>query len=251
MQCAKCGAAISDLGTITHCQICNDLFDSTTPTINQLSSSAGIPWENMEHTGILKALYLTIYTCIFKPSTFFTYISDKSSLFHAWLFGLCAGSIGLLFNFLWDNTTSNYFHALTQHEINSSSNINASLLIFSPLIIFLTIFIISLYIHFLLTITKGKHSNFKSTLITICYSQSIAILGIIPFIGKIISPIWGLYVIIAGISCVHNISKVRSSLTILLPLFFFLSFLIFIVTIIIGGSLLSSTLFKEIIPLFR
>jgi hypothetical protein len=251
MQCAKCGAIISNVGALTHCEICGDLFNSTDSIKNTVSGSSEIPWENMENIGIIKALFQTIYTCIVKPSTFFALISTKSSLFHAWLFGLVAGSIGILCDFLWHNHSSDYLDTFAKYGINSASSLNASILIFSPLILFLTIALISLYIHFLLILTRGRHNDLKSTVITICYSQSIAVLNIIPFFGNIISPIWGLYIIIAGISCVHKISKIRSSLTILLPVIFFLLFILFIAIIIIGSSILSSTLFKEIIPLFR
>lgn len=251
MQCVKCGALISSVGALTHCHICGDFLHPSDPMKNQLTKTAGIPWENMEHLGIIRALYLTIYSCLLKPSTFFNYISEKSSLFHALLFGLCTGSIGILFDFFWNYRATNYLHTLTHFEFNSASNINASLLIFSPLIIIITIFAMSLYIHLLLLITNGKHRNFKSTTIALCYSQSIAVLNIVPLIGKIVATFWGLYIIITGISLVHAISKTRSSLTILLPLFLLLSFLIFSIALIIGGSVLSSTLFKEIIPLIR
>ncbi len=247
IQCPKCGTSFPHISSSPFCEICGHPLTTDSSITYKLSNCRRIPWENIEALGLFKALYITTSRCLFKPSQFFSDITEKSSAFQAWLFGLIAGSIGTIFDLLWRNPTANLFSILSEYGIdNDFSYVNVQNLIYSPIIIAVYLTIIALYCHIILAITRSKKQNFSSTFIVVCYTQSIAILNIIPFIGNMIAPFWSIYILIAGISRVHGITKTRACLTILLPFILFALFITLVIATAMGGFLILGTIFKEI-----
>ncbi len=252
IQCPHCGASRVHTSTSPICEICGrSVFDGDT---NSLSPSlpAGIPWEHTEHMNIFKALVATIRECLIKPFQFFKKITESSSLFHALLFGLVTGSIGVLFDVMWQKSFANTWEFLSIQGIDPDfRSTGTNTLLFSPLILLMHIFFLSLYVHGLLVITRAKHTTFRSTVITVSYIQSASVLSIIPSLGNAISPVWALIILIIGISSVHKISKTRTFITIILPFIFIGLFTTFILICALSSSYLVSIFFKEILPFFR
>ena len=252
IQCPKCSAIRVHEDSSSQCEVCGYSFFDERSDKKSFSTENSIPWENLEALGTFKALFQTIYHCLFKPSRIFCLISEKNSLFHAWLFGLAVGSIGILFDLLWQNGSTNFWNSLTEYGINTDfSNTSGRSLIYSPLTLSLHIFLLGLYVHFLLIITGGRHNTFRATIITACYTQSAAILSIIPFFNNIISLAWALCLLIFGTSCVHKISITRSCLTILLPLILLVIILSFIAIAAMSGGIILSSFLKDFLSIFR
>lgn len=236
----------------TRCEICGQLLVSENTEKITCTKQSIIPWENMEALGTFKALYQTVYHCLLKPSKIFCLVSNKSSLFYAWLFGLVVGSIGILLDLVWQNGSLNFLKDLSEYGISTNlSNMSGHSLIYSPLILTTHMFFLGLYVHTLLIITGGKHNTLRSTIITACYTQSAAVLSIIPFMSSFISVIWALCLLIIGTSCVHKISIARSSLTILLPVILMVIILSFITIAAVSGGIFMGTFFKEFLSIFR
>ncbi len=251
-QCPKCGTQRVHSGTLSSCEMCGSLLPEETGVTASPIRAAGILWEHTEHMNIFKALLYTIWESMMHPSQFFSHITKTSSLFHALLFGLTAGSIGLLFDLSWQNSFADFWDILAIQGIEADFGHSVSQsLIFSPLLLILHIGILSLYIHFLLVVTRGSHNTFKATVIAVCYIQSAAVLSFIPVFGSIISPLWALVILIIGISSVHNISRTRSGLTILFPFIFFTLFTAFFLLAALCGGLILSTFLKEFLPFIR
>ncbi len=252
IQCPTCGTHQVHSGALSSCESCGALLTDTVTVTASPTPAVGIPWENTERENIFKALFNTIWESMMHPSRFFSHITKTSSLFHALLFGLTAGSIGVLFDLSWQNSFTDFWEilALQGIDIDFSQPISTSL-VFSPLLLILHIVLLSLFIHFLLVVTRGSHNTFRSTVITVCYIQSAAVLSFIPVFGNVISPIWALVILIIGISSVHNISKTRSGLTLLFPFIFLALFTLFVLLAALFGTIIMSTFLKEILPFFR
>ena len=253
VQCPKCGLSRVYACVSNTCEMCGyPLLNNNQTEGRSYFRFRGIPWENIKTIGMVKALLHTILECALKPSRFFGQITKNSSLFHALLFGLCAGSIGIIFDVLWKNSTGDVWNRFSELSLNQDFNaINAQSLIYSPFSLSLHIFLLSLYAHLFLTLTGGKHGSFKSTVITACYTQSVAVLSVIPYVGNIVSPFWALWLLIVGISSVHKISIARSTAALLLPLIIIVLLCSFIIIALMGSGILLSVIFKDFLPFFR
>ena len=239
IQCPYCGATRVHSSASLLCEFCGKAVSNNTTESVSTSVPVGIPWEHTEHMNIFKALLITIKECLIKPFQFFAKITESSSLFHALLFGLVAGSIGVLFDVMWQKSFADSWEFLSIQGIDHDfSTTSTNTLLFSPLILLMHIFLLSLYVHGLLVITKAKHTTFRSTVIAISYIQSASVLSIIPSLGNAISPVWAFIILIIGISSVHKISKTRTFITLILPFLFIGLF----TTFILIGALSSSYL---------
>ena len=252
IQCPKCGTVRVHKDLSSRCETCGYLFSSEIPGKKPFTKQNVIPWENLETLGTFKALYQTVHYCLLKPSRIFCLVSHKSSLFYAWLFGLVVGSIGVLFDLVWQNGPINLLNGLSEYGIGTNlGTISSRSLIYSPLTLTLHMFLLGIYVHFLLIITGGRHNTFRSTIITACYTQSAAVLSIIPIFNNFISVIWAICLLIIGTSCVHKISITRSSLTILLPIILLIIILSFIAIAAVSGGIFMGTFLKEFLSIFR
>lgn len=250
IQCSQCGHSTLALSSAGTCEICGNLLSNRHST-----GRTSLPWEQIGSTNLVIALIDTIKESMGAPSRFFKHIGKQSSLFHALLFGLIAGSISVLFDFIWHNSLSDFFQTLALEnlgsELNALSNTPNSALLFTPLIILGGLFGISIYVHLLLKLTRGSHNTFRSTLITVSYTQSVSVLSIIPLLGNVIAPIWAFIILIIGISVVHSISKTRVLITLSLPIIFLCLLVVFILITAMGSTILLSTFLKDFLPFSR
>ncbi|MDP6179351.1 MAG: YIP1 family protein, partial [Desulfatiglandales bacterium] len=92
------------------------------------------------------------------------------------------------------------------------------LLIFSPLVIIIILFVTSGILYLSLQIVKGGKNGFEATFRVISYSQAIQVVGLIPFIGGLIGGLWILVVQVIGIREIHETSYLRVIIAFLIPL---------------------------------
>jgi len=234
--------------TLPTCEVCGESISDD----NYSPESTTIPWEQTAHMNVFKALLTTIGACLTHPFQFFGKITASSSLYHALLFGLVIGSIGILFDVMWQKSIANAWEFLSIEGIDPDfSGISANKLLFAPFILVMHIFLLSLYVHGLLIITKAKHTTFRSTVILVSYIQSASVMSILPSLGNFIAPIWAFVILIIGVSIVHKTTKLRTVITLLLPFIIIGLFTTFIIIGALTGSYLVSIFFKEIFPFFR
>ncbi len=251
MHCSKCGTLAPQSTELEHCTVCGSYAASNTEPLNLSHDSTDIPWEQSGALGLGAAFIKTVHLSLLKPTTFFTKISSKSNLFYALLFALLASSIGALGDLLWNKAFTAIGNAATLQNYEFMQLFNASTLVFYPLSTILGVGATTCYIYALLYISKSNSANLSTTCCVVCYSQSALILQCIPFIGPAIAPIWALLILIVGISSVHHISKLRAGMTIILPFLLLMVLVLFCLIFFIGGTLLSTSILKEILPLFR
>ena len=94
----------------------------------------------------------------------------------------------------------------------------ALLLVIAPLINLLVLFIWGGIIHLVLMLFGGASSGFTATLRVVCYSQTTSVAILIPVVGGIVQPIWGLVLQIVGLSRAHRVTGGKAAAAVLLPL---------------------------------
>lgn len=252
-QCPKCGADINQLKSTSTCEICGYTLSSSSDGYNRNAAcTTAVPWENVHSLGLPKAFFETLKATLFRPRCFFSHIDEKTSTFNAWLFALLTGSLGVIFNILWQINGYSFFDPswFSGSSMNLSIT-NTNQLLFSPLFLSINLIISAGYCQFLLWLTRKAKKRYASTFSVVCYTQSVSLLSIIPFIGNVIAPFWAFYLLVTGISRVHELSPVRTVIILFLPLLLLVILLFFIAVAAIGGGLLMQNFFKEFFSFLR
>ncbi len=182
------------------------------------------PWEKRSELGLWRAIFQTIKDVMLSPDTFFnsTFMDGyKESL----AFGLLIGSLGSMIGFFWQFLIFSGGISLAIQPLIGKLTIG---MIFLLLIAFVPIFIIfkilftSLFIHILLRLVRSGENGYEATFRVISYSQAAQIIGLIPFIGSIVSFIWIFIIQIVGLREVHQTSYLKIIIAFMIPVFILL-----------------------------
>jgi hypothetical protein len=184
-------------------------------------SSKASPWENLSDLGVRQGIYQTFKSVLFSPKKFFEPMARVKGTKEPFAFGLLLGSIGTMFYFFWQfllmpsRIPSIINPLLERFPMNS---IFFGILLISPLLVILGMFIYGGVIHLCLLIVGGGGSGFNGTFRVIAYSQATGILSIIPFFGGIIGWFWNIIILIVGLRNIHKTSYPRVIIAILIPI---------------------------------
>jgi len=181
----------------------------------------GSPWEDRSELGIWQGIYQTFKAVLFSPQHLFRSMTVKGGIKEPLAFGLLLGSIGTMFGFFWQ-------FLIMSGSLLSFGNIPIGqfamglvflgIIILSPLFVIMSLFFTSAILHLLLLIVRGGKNGFNATFRVVSYSQAIQVLGVIPFIGGLISSFWLLIIQIIGLREIHETSYLRVIIAFLIPL---------------------------------
>jgi len=169
-------------------------------TQESVSGDFSNPWHKRESIGLVKAAIGTIRNVLLNPGGFFESLEIKDSVkepfFFYFLISVCVGMITI--------ATEAFFKGY-----------NLLFFVFaSAIIIALTsaiLFVGSAILH-LGVILLGGTGGFRGTFNVLAYNASSSIFSVIPYIGGIISAIWGIVVGVKGFKRVHNLSTIKAVL---------------------------------------
>lgn len=244
--CPKCGSTQIQNNLLGFCQSCGHPLASAVAV--QWPTGDSMPWENIEKLGFFTALYRTATQILFTPSVFF---ANTGRTYHAWLYGLVIGSLGLIAGFM-----SLYFlpslatENLSLYGLNPK-NYSAAALISAPLIISTNCLFTAVYCQIMLTLTGVKKNSLWATFRISCYAQTASLFGVIPAVGNIVAPCWFIYLMITGISRTHGIGRIRAFFIITLPVIVIILFLSFFMAALVFLGIVADGFFKEILTNFR
>jgi hypothetical protein len=137
-----------------------------------------------------------------RPGTFFR-APGKPGLVLPLTYGLAAGTIGFLAQQVW---------ALILSPPGYSSQSSSWMIIFSPLLVLASMFIVGGLLHLAVKITGPDNQGFEATFRVVSYSQATRLICLLPVVGIWISTIWGLVVTVVGLGAVHGQGIGRSIL---------------------------------------
>lgn len=211
------------------------LYRTNTRTFTGRAPSA---WENRLELGLLQGMFKTFTAVLFSPEKFFRRITFRAGLKEPFAFGLLFGSMGSMFGLFWQFLLTSgkspfYVQSLLEHF--SLNLLFFGLMVISPLIVALMMFISGSIVHICLLVVRGGKNGFEGTFRVVAFSQATNILGIIPFLGGFIGSIWQLIVVIMGLREIHEISYVRVFLAVLLPVGLFFLFTIIAIIVLVSS----------------
>jgi len=184
------------------------------------------PWENRSELGVWNGIYQTFKAVLFSPENLFSNMTYQGGIKEPMAFGLLLGSIGTMLGFFWSFLIMSRSllpiinSLLPQFQISRSFIIAIFMfiMVISPFLVAINIFITSGILHLLLLIFGAGKNKFEATFRVVSYSHATQVWSLVPFIGALIKWFWQLIVNIIGIREIHETSYLRAIIVVLLPL---------------------------------
>lgn len=222
MRCSRCGFESDGYALNSKCSLCG--FFGMTGDFSTVNGNDIVPWESESaNESPFRALTTTFGNSFFQSQRFFSRIAGNSSIIPSLIYGMVFGSIGTCATALWSNFPSLSFDTLFPNSgimSGFSDAVSPGNLIATPIILLAQLFFFTVYVHTMLFITRSGKKPFLFTFKTVCYSFGAMIFQVFPLIGPMFSLFALIYLTISGVHSVHEISKKRALLVLLLPILF-------------------------------
>jgi hypothetical protein len=211
--------------------------DATLPLLTEPA------WERRSSLGFFQALIQTIVAVLSRPATTFSKLKVDGGLSGPLFYYLLMNflTFGVVLSYQMPSILQKPALLSSQLEGVSQKTLILGFIvvwILSPLLFTGGVFISSWLTHLSLKLITKTKEPFQATFRTICYSLgSASVAQLIPFVGGIVSALWGITTYFIGLKRVHRVSAWRlfSSLlfSVVLSLLFYLVIL-FLVSMVMG-----------------
>lgn len=230
MTCPSCGAALPEPHE-RFCPSCGADLEAARleSVLTRPQPRPGTPWDDRGRIGFVAALVETTQRVLTKPSEFFASMPVVGGIGSPLLYGILVGTLGLVVAALYREV----FQALvgsTFAGLGDGAELRRIMplmmggfsvvlqVVFSPLIVILGLFIVTVIVHVFLLMLGGARQGFEATFRVICYSEAAALINIIPLCGGVLSGVYGMILAIIGLAAAHGIGKGTAAAAVLLPL---------------------------------
>jgi hypothetical protein len=193
-----------------------------TPTAT-IAPRSGLPWDERQQRGILRAFFDTLVMVLTKPAEAFTAMKREGGLGEPLIYAIIGGSVGGVIYFLYNFLLSSA-HMLGSHENPMMQMMGGGIrplffIILVPLFVTIATFIGSGIFHLCLMIVGGAKQPFETTFRVVCFAGGSANpLLVIPICGGLIGGIWKIVLYCIGFARAHETDTGRAVLAVLLPL---------------------------------
>lgn len=170
--------------------------------------------------GFLDVLWQTFKGVLFSPSAYFREAGKSESLRDSIAFGILLGSLGAMFSIFWRFLLMSGSLSYVTARLPAPFTLNHIFIIsiiISPLLVMVYMCIAALVVHLFLMMLKGAGNGFEGTFKVIALTNATKIFNIIPFIGGLISLVWGLIVTVIGLREVHETDTWKAVMALLIP----------------------------------
>ncbi len=179
------------------------------------------PWEDSIERGFFQDVFFKVKDVLFEPARFFRNLPPDEEIKESLSFGLLLGSLGSMLGLFWQviMAVSGIFFPVIPFFSHFAMGIVflVVVIVAIPLLVVIGLFVKSCIIHFGLFVVNAGKNGYKTTFRVVAYTQATEIFGIIPFVGSLISGIWGIIVLIVGLREAHGTSVLRVIMALLIP----------------------------------
>jgi hypothetical protein len=239
--CIRCGAAVMLPASAGPPQG-NDSTSTPEAAVEGVASEAapedGPPWERRRAFWDLPAYWQTARAILFHPAASFRRWRLRIDTESALLILLLYGSLGEIL--------ADYWVRLGQGLLGRAPAAPGQLLDFVlfmlkvPLLLLLSTVVMSGVIHALLILLGARGEPWKKTFALLAYlSGALAALQLLPFLGVLLAPFWGMAACVVGLRELHGTTTWRVVLSLLLPLLLLLLLGGVILLVVLGVGLLA------------
>ncbi len=236
-------------GSASYSNVYQEVSSTSIPQAGTTEKPGGVPWEDRKNIGFFSSLWQTWVQVMFSPQDFFTRMPIGGGIGAPLGFAIIFGIISLILGFPSGMITQAPMleegPILFQGGLESFLKFSLIILLFSPIWISLSYFIMGGIFHLGVLILGGR-GGYEGTFRVLTYSVSANVFQGIPFIGGLISGIYGLILFTIGFKNVHNFSSARAVFSILFPIIVFLMFIAFAVLLV--ALFLGTAIFETLSP---
>ncbi len=193
-----------------------------TPTAT-IAPRSGLPWDDRQQRGILRAFFDTLIMVLTRPADAFTVMKREGGVSEPLIYAIIGGSVGGVIYFLYNFLLSSA-QLLGSHENPIMHMMGGGIrplffIIFVPLVVAISAFISSAILHLCLMIVGGAKQPFETTFRVVCFAGGSANpLLVIPICGGLIGGIWKIVLCCIGLARAHETDTGRAVLAVALPL---------------------------------
>jgi hypothetical protein len=182
----------------------------------------GLPWDDRHTKGFFNAFIETLQIVLSRPGEAFTMMRREGGLGEPLLYAVIGGTFGtivaLFYRFALQSVFAGFGRTNALNHMLGGIGL-IFVMIFSPVLVAIVIFIVSAILHLCLMIVGGAKQSFETTFRVVCFSGgSINPLQVIPICGGLIAFVWGLVLYCIGLARAHETDTGRAVLAVFLPL---------------------------------
>ena len=192
-----------------------------TPTAT-IAPRSGLPWDDRQQRGILRAFFDTLVMVLTKPAEAFAVMKREGGLGEPLIYAIIGGSVGGVIYFLYSFLLGSA-HVLGSHGNPMMQMMGGGIrplffIILVPLFVTIGAFISSGIFHLCLMIVGGAKQPFETTFRVVCFvGGSANPLLVIPVCGGLIAGIWKIVLYCIGFARAHETDTGRAVLAVVLP----------------------------------
>lgn len=211
-----------ELGAATAASSAPPLQTGATARLEPLAPRSGLPWDERQTKGLLKAFIETLQMVLSKPVAAFTAMKREGGLGEPLLYAIIGGSFGGVFAVTYNFALRSFGsfgdrHGAMEHLFGGIGWI--FLLVLTPLFVAIGMFVVSAILHVCLMIVGGAKQSFETTFRVVCFTEgSVSPLLLVPFCGGLITGIWKVVLYCVGLARAHETDTGRAVIAVLLPL---------------------------------
>ncbi len=181
---------------------------------------SGLPWDRRRELGFFKAFIETLQMVLGRPGDAFTAMKREGGLGEPLLYALIGGTLGTVANFIYRfgfQAMVGGFGSGSAGRFGAAGTLG--LIIFSPLLVLVVLFLTAGLIHVCLMMVGGARQSFETTFRVVCFTAgSVNPLQVVPFCGGFVAGVWGLVLYCLGLARAHETDTGRAVLAVFLPL---------------------------------
>lgn len=235
IRCPKCNfaGAISATNRMTveqpfYCPRCQTLIIYPDEQISSVASSVQgtrrmiqspkVDWERRNSWLDLAAFWRTSKSILFRPSAIFSAFDYDAGIRSSLVYLLIYGSLGQIIGRYWTTLLGIHYGIIESNALDNTVRFAFTILI-TPVLFLALVFVAAVLVHLVLRVLLATQRPFSTTFQVMAYaSGATSIFNVIPFLGKIVMPLWSLALYFVGLSKAHHAPKAKVFFALLLPL---------------------------------
>lgn len=205
-----------------------------TPGGEPPAPASTLPWERRATLGFWPALMQSITMFASAPRAAYDGAARKgdyaSPVIWLVIFAFIAGVIQWIWSMAFAGPMAAFMSAMMPGEMRGEMGalfasvgvLGAVRVLFYPIFALIGGFIGAAIYHLALMLaggSKNSESGYEGTFRAVGYSCVAQIAGIIPIVGSLIGVVWGIILLVVGMSSMHRISTGKAVIVVLIPLF--------------------------------
>jgi len=183
-----------------------------------MAETQRVDWEMRSSWLDVAAFWRTSKSILFRPSAIFSALDYDAGIGSALVYLLIYGSLGQIIGRYWITLLGIHYGIIESNALHNTVRFAGTILV-TPFIFLALVFVAAGLVHLVLRILLASRRPFSATFQVMAYaSGATSIVNVIPFLGRILMPLWALVLYFVGLNKAHHTSKTKVFFALLLPL---------------------------------